>query len=104
MNHFHYDRFDTPEDEQYGKFSVNFRTNPQGDIDAAVISLDEAEVVFTRKPETLDAALLEKLAGDYLTPAHVKFQVLYQRGDGCAVAFQSGPPDKLLAFIGLQIK
>src|SRR6202022_2859080 len=82
MNHFHYDRFDTPEDVQYGKFSVNFRTNPQGDVDNAVISLDEAEVVFTRKPETLDAALLEKLAGDYLTPAHVKFQVLYQRGDG----------------------
>src|SRR3989440_2029448 len=42
MSHFHYDRFDTPEDDQYGKFSVNFRTNPQGDIDNAVISLDEA--------------------------------------------------------------
>jgi Domain of unknown function (DUF3471) len=30
LSHFHYDRFDTPDDEQYGKFSVNFRTNPQG--------------------------------------------------------------------------
>ena len=104
MNHFHYDRFDTPEDEQYGKFSVNFRTNPQGDVDNAVISLDEAEVVFTRKPETLDAALLEKLAGDYLTPAHVKFQVLYQRGDGLSLAFPGGPPVKLIPVKGLQFK
>src|SRR5499425_336223 len=55
LSHFHYDRFDTPDDEQYGRFSLNFRTNPQGDIHEAVISLDEAEVVFTRKPETLDA-------------------------------------------------
>src|SRR6516162_8719475 len=29
LSHFHYDRFDTPDDEQYGRFSVNFRTNPQ---------------------------------------------------------------------------
>ena len=79
MNHFHYDRFDTPDDEQYGKFSVNFRTNPQGDIDSAVISLDQAEVVFTRKPEALKAVLLEKLAGVYLTPSKARFDVLYQR-------------------------
>src|SRR6195256_1111101 len=104
MSHFHYDRFDTPEDEQYGKFSVNFRTNPQGEVDNAVISLDEAEVVFTRKPETLDAALLEKLAGDYLTPAHVKFQVLYQRGDGLSLVFPGGPPLKLIPVKGLQFK
>src|SRR6267378_738424 len=104
MNHFHYERFDTPEDEQYGKFSVNFRTNPQGDIDAAVISLDEAEVVFTRKPGTLDAALLEKLAGDYLTPAHVKFQVVYQRGDGLSLVFPGGPPVKLIPVKHLQFK
>ncbi|MDJ0569166.1 MAG: serine hydrolase [Pleurocapsa sp. MO_192.B19] len=29
LNHFHYDRFDTPDDERYGKRSVNFLTNPQ---------------------------------------------------------------------------
>ena len=47
MSHIHYDRFDTPDDEQYGKFSINFRTYPQGDIDSAVISLDQAEVVLS---------------------------------------------------------
>ena len=53
MTHFHYDRFDTPDDERYGRWSVNFVTDPQGDVDKAVMSLDEAEAVFRRKPEPL---------------------------------------------------
>ena len=104
MSHFHYDRFDTPDDEQYGKFSVNFRTNPQGDVDQAVISLDQAEVVFTRKPETLDAKLLEKLAGTYMTPSKVKFEVVYQPGAGLALVFPGGPPQKLIPVKGLQFR
>ena len=72
MTHFHYDRFDTPDDEQDGKWSVNFRTNPQGDVEQAVMSLDEAEAVFTRKPETLDAKLLSQLAGSYETPTGIE--------------------------------
>jgi CubicO group peptidase (beta-lactamase class C family) len=104
MTHFHYDRFDTPDDEQYGKFSVNFRTNPQGDVDNAVISLDEAEVVFTRKPETLDAKLLQSLAGTYLTPSKVKFQVTYQPGAGLAVEFPGAPPQKLIPVKALQFR
>jgi len=104
MSHFHYDRFDTPDDEQYGKFSVNFRTNPQGDVDQAVISLDQAEVVFTRKPETLDAKLLEKLAGTYVTPSKVKFEVVYQPGTGLALAFPGGPPQKLIPVKSLQFR
>ena len=96
LSHFHYDRFDTPDDEQYGRFSVNFRTNPQGDISEAVMSIDEAEVVFTRKPEVLDPKLLEKLAGTYLTPSQVKFEVLYQPGGGLSLVFPGGPPQKLI--------
>jgi hypothetical protein len=104
MSHFHYDRFDTPDDEQYGKFSVNFRTNPQGDIENAVMSLDEAEVVFTRKPEALDAKLLEKLAGVYLTPSRVKLEVQYQPGTGLSLVFPGGPPLKLIQVKGLQFR
>ena len=96
LSHFHYDRFDTPDDEQYGRFSVNFRTNPQGDISEAVMSIDEAEVVFKRKPEVLDPKLLEKLAGTYLTPSQVKFEVLYQPGAGLSLVFPGGPPQKLI--------
>src|SRR6195256_6243124 len=104
LSHFHYDRFDTPDDEQYGKFSVNFRTNPQGDVDNAVISLDQAEVVFTRKPETIDSKILEKLAGTYLTPSKVKFQVTYTPGTGLALAFPGGPPQKLIPVKGMQFR
>jgi len=104
LSHYHYDRFDTPDDEQYGKFSVNFRTNPQGEIDNAVMSLDEAEVVFTRKPETLEPALLAMLAGTYLTPTKAKFQVRYQEGAGLSLAFPGGPPQKLVPIKGLKFR
>ncbi len=104
LSHFHYDRFDTPDDEQYGRFSVNFRTNPQGDIHETVISLDEAEVVFTRKPERLDPKLLEKLAGTYITPTKVKFEVQYQPGAGLSLVFPGAPPQKLIAVKGLQFR
>lgn len=104
LNHYHYDRFDTPDDEQYGKFSVNFRTNPQGDIHEAVMSLDEAEVVFTRKPEALDPKLLEKLAGTYMTPTKVKFEVHYEPGTGLSIAFSGAPPQPLIHIKGLQFR
>jgi hypothetical protein len=75
MTHYHYDRFDTPDDEQDGKWSVNFRTNPQGDINEAVMSLDEAEAVFLRKPDVIDPKLLSQMAGTYETPGGGKVQV-----------------------------
>lgn len=104
LSHFHYDRFDTPDDEQYGRFSVNFRTNPQGDIGEAVISLDEAEVVFTRKPEALDAALLEKFAGVYLAPSKAKFEVAHQPGAGLSLVLPGEPPQKLTQVKGMQFR
>jgi hypothetical protein len=104
MSHFHYDRFDTPDDEQYGKFSVNFRTNPQGDIDEAVISLDEAQAVFTRRPDTLDPKLLEKLAGIYVAPSKAKFEVQYTSGAGLSILFPGDAAQKLMQVKGLQFR
>lgn len=49
MHHFHYDRFDTKNDEEDGFFSLNYQTNPQGEIDRFVVSLDEGEVTFIKK-------------------------------------------------------
>jgi hypothetical protein len=91
LSHFHYDRFDTPDDEQDGKWSVNFRTNPQGDIDEAVMSLDEKEAVFTRKPDTIDPKLLAQMAGEYTTPSGGKFQVALAPG-GQLSAVSPGQP------------
>ena len=104
MTHFHYDRFDTPDDEQDGKWSVNFRTNPQGDIEEAVMSLDEAEAVFTRKPETLDPKLLGQLAGSYETPTGTKIQVTYQEKSGLSLVSPGAPPMPLNQVKGLRFR
>jgi hypothetical protein len=67
LNHYHYDRFDTPNDEQFGVWSISFLTNPQGDIQDAKMSLDEAEAVFIKKPNLSlsDKSTLERYAGKY---------------------------------------
>src|SRR5438093_720052 len=89
LTHFHYDRFDTPDDEQDGKWSVNFSTNPQGEIDKAVLSLDEAEVSFVRRiPATLFALeTLRPYAGTYETPTGAKFEVLLTETGVLGLAF-----------------
>ena len=98
MSHFHYERFDTPDDEQDGKWSVNFSTNPQGDVDKATMSLDEAEATFLRKPPTLDAALAERLAGTYETPSGFKFQVVARPGGGLYLVSSGSPEQKLIPY------
>jgi CubicO group peptidase (beta-lactamase class C family) len=103
MTRFHYDRFDTPDDELYGKWSVNFRTNPQGDIDQAVISLDQAEAVFVRRPDTIDPKLMSQLAGEYETPSGVKIQVTLVPGGQLSLVWPDQPaiplrPVKALTF------
>ena len=104
MTQFHYDRFDTPDDEQDGKWSVNFRTNPQGDIDQAVMSLDEGEAVFVRKPETIDPKLMAQLAGSYETPGGSKFQVTLTPGGGLSLALPGQPVIPLRQTKGLQFR
>jgi Domain of unknown function (DUF3471) len=91
MTQFHYDRFDTPDDEQDGKWSVNFRTNPQGDIDQAVMSLDEAEAVFVRKPDAIDPKLMSQFAGSYETPGGVKIQVALAPDSGLSLLLPGQP-------------
>jgi len=102
LTHFHYDRFDTPDDEIEGKWSVNFVTDPQGDIRNAVMSLDQAEAVFTRRPEPIDHQLLQRLAGTYETPTGVKFQVVLKDDGNLYRKFPGAREDKLMAYKGLQ--
>ena len=101
MAHFHYDRFDTPDDEQDGKWSVNFHTNPQGDIDQAVMSLDEAEAVFVRKPDTIDPKLLTQLPGTYETPGGGKVQITLSADGKIALVSPGQPPIPLNQMKGL---
>ncbi|HEU4869238.1 MAG TPA: DUF3471 domain-containing protein, partial [Pyrinomonadaceae bacterium] len=92
LSHFHYDRFDTPDDEQDGKFSLNFRTNPMGEIEGVEISMDEAAVTFTRRvPADLSKdATLQTYAGTYISPSGGKTVLTFQPGKGLAIR---GGPD-----------
>jgi CubicO group peptidase (beta-lactamase class C family) len=104
LTHFHYDRFDTPDDELEGKSSVNFQTNPQGDIDKAVMSLDEGEAVFVRKATQIDPSTVQKLIGTYETATGSKFHVKTKDGSNLVLASPGSPEMKLLPYKGLQFK
>jgi CubicO group peptidase (beta-lactamase class C family) len=92
LRHFHYDRFDTPDDEQDGMWSVNFLTNPQGEIDRAEMSLDESAAIFVRRvPVVLSAATtLRQYVGTYETPSGAKFDVIIRPNGTLALQYASG--------------
>lgn len=98
LSHFHYDRFDTPDDEQDGKWSVNFLTNPQGEIDRAEMSLDEAAVQFTRRvPAALSsAATLRQYLGTYVTASDSKFDVVLRPDGTLAIQYANGTFQNLI--------
>ncbi|HEY8099834.1 MAG TPA: serine hydrolase [Burkholderiaceae bacterium] len=103
LEHFHYDRFDTPNDEEHGKWSVNFATNPMGDIDRAVMSLDQAEAIFTRRPESQNADLLKLLVGTYQTATALKFQISMDGGI-LWLEYPGQPKEKLIPYKGMQFR
>ena len=94
LTRFHYDRFDTPDDEEDGKYSLNFLTNPMGEVDRVEISLDEAAVTFTRQVPAVLAAdsTLQRYAGTYISPSGGKVDVTFQPGKGLSIR---GGPDLL---------
>jgi hypothetical protein len=67
LSHYHYDRFDTPNDEQFGIWSLNFTTDPQGGIDGLIVSLDEAQATFVHKADVSlnDPKVLSMYTGEY---------------------------------------
>jgi CubicO group peptidase (beta-lactamase class C family) len=97
LGHFHYDRFDTPDDELDGKWTVNFGTNAQGEVDKVLMSLDQAEVVFARRvPAALSSpATLKQYAGPYETATGSKFEIVL-REDGILGAAYPGRPFQAL--------
>jgi CubicO group peptidase (beta-lactamase class C family) len=104
LSHFHYDRFETPDDETYGRTAINFQTNPQGDVDKAVVSLDEAEVVFTRKPAALSPDTLAKLAGTYESPTGLKFQIVLKENGALFLTVPGEVDLELIPYKGLQFR
>ncbi|HEY3598112.1 MAG TPA: serine hydrolase [Paraburkholderia sp.] len=103
LDHYHYDRFDTEDDEAEGMWSVSFLTSPIGDIDRAVMWLDEDDVVFRRVPDQLETSVLEQLAGTYLTETGVKLPVRL-RDKTLTMHFPGLPSEILVPLKGLQFR
>jgi CubicO group peptidase (beta-lactamase class C family) len=99
LHHFHYDRFDTPNDENDGLYSVNFTTNPQGDIDGFIISLDESQAVFTRQADTSlsDPKTLSIYAGKY-EYAGLIFNVVLKNEDRLFISIPGQPSIELIPY------
>jgi CubicO group peptidase (beta-lactamase class C family) len=94
LAHYHYDVFEVP-DEQFSKLKFNFLANVKGEIDRVSIPIETGvkEIVFTRMFDAglLDAAMLEKFAGEYLL-AGVSVKVGL-RADKTLVASVPSQPD-----------
>jgi hypothetical protein len=83
---------------------VNFLTSPQGDVDKAVMSLDQAEATFQRRAEKLSREMLQKLAGQYQTAAGFKFQIVLKEDGNLIYAFPGSPEEKLVPYKGLKFR
>jgi CubicO group peptidase (beta-lactamase class C family) len=71
LEHYHYDIFQVPEenDSFAAGEKFQFEMNKKGDIDHIAAPLAPAlgeDIVFTRAPEKISQDVLQKLAGDYL--------------------------------------
>ncbi|MEO5977351.1 MAG: serine hydrolase [Chryseolinea sp.] len=100
LEHYHYDRFDTPDDELNGKWSINFSTNPQGDVDKVLISMDESEVSFGR---TADAALkdpktLLAYVGKYESPNGGEIDIKSPDSKSIFVVYPGQPQYELIPY------
>ncbi len=98
LYHYHYDRFMTPDDLLYGKWSLMFSTDAQGDISQVKISLDEKEVSFNRLADQRlrDPDFLKKLEGLYETGG-IRINIALKGGE---LVILSAPPQHLIPYKG----
>ena len=96
LEHYHYDRFVSPDDEIYGKWSLLFDMGAQGNIDQVKISMDEKEVTFIKKADAKlsDPVFLKKLTGQYELNGD-KIEVAINNN---ALMFNTSPPQHLVPF------
>ena len=92
LSHVQYDRFDTPDDDEDGRWSVNFLTNVKGEIDRAEVPIDDQVVTFKRRiPAALTSvATLRQYLGTYGTSSPVQFDVVLRGDSSLAIKDSSG--------------
>lgn len=96
LDHYHYDRFVSPDDELYGKWSLIFSLDAQGNVQNVKISMDEKEVTFIKKGDTKlsDPSFLKKLIGQYEMNGN-KIEIALSNNE---LFFKTSPPQHLVAF------
>ncbi|MBE0680232.1 MAG: serine hydrolase [Bacteroidales bacterium] len=102
LYHYHYDRFMTPDDQLYGKWSLMFSTDAQGEISQIKISLDEKEVAFNRlaDPRLRDPEFLRKLEGQYEIGGN-RIAIELKNGE---LVIMSAPPQHLNPYKGTMFR
>src|SRR5262249_5671173 len=71
LQHYHYDVFQVPEenDSVAAGEKFQFEMNKKGDVDRIAATLEPSigeDIIFTRAPERMSNDVLQKLVGDYL--------------------------------------
>ena len=96
LQHYHYDRFVSLNDEIHGKWSLLFGTDAQGSVQNIRVGLDEKEVVFSRKADTKHSNIqyLKNLEGTYESGGTTLNIVL----SGGQLVITSSPPQHLEPF------
>ena len=104
LHHYHYDRFDTDDDELDGKWSVGFSINPQGEVANATISIDDADVVFQRREPDLSDEQLQRLVGVYQDMTGGKAYVHRSGAKELLLGGGDGTGEKLIHTRGLRFR
>ena len=104
LHHYHYDRFDTRDDEVQGAWSMSFLTSPLGDIDRVGLWLDATDAVFVRIPDAPALDVLKQLTGTYQGAVGDKCTIKLRRDNHLTLHFPGAPAEVLTPFKGLQFR
>jgi len=93
-----YDRFDTPDDEEHGRWTVNFLTGVNGDVDRAEMPIDGGVVVFRRRiPAALtNVDTLRRFVGTYGASSVTTINVVLRADSSLAIKDSRGGFQRLV--------
>jgi len=93
-----YDRFDTPDDEQDGRWTVNFLTGVNGEVDRAEMPIDGGVVVFRRRvPAALaNVDTLRRFVGTYGNSSVTSIDVVLRGDSSLAIRDSRGHFQRLV--------
>jgi len=93
-----YDRFDTPDDEEHGRWTVNFLTGVNGEVDRVEMPIDGGVVVFRRRiPAALaNVDTLRRFVGTYGASSITRFNVVLRTDSSLAIKDSRGRFQRLV--------